>query len=340
VVELDSPIAMADRSGDGRALYIAERAGRVVRVVDGAVDGQPVLDISDQTTTDGERGLLGIDFSDNGNLLYVSYTNLNGDSHVDEYRMDGNHADTGRRRSVLEVAQPYSNHNGGNVVIGPDGLLYFGLGDGGGGGDPHGHGQDRSTLLGSLLRIDPRPADGSPYRIPHDNPFVDDSDAQPETWAYGLRNPWRFSFDRETGDLWIGDVGQSAIEEIDWAPFDQAGGANFGWNAFEGTQRYADGPAPDNAVPPVHEYRQTPERHTVIGGYVYRGRAINGLNGAYLYSDLYDGVIRALVLDDGEVTSDHEFAAQVPQVVSFGEDGRGELYALSLAGPVYRLTAG
>jgi glucose/arabinose dehydrogenase len=339
VVELEGPTAMATRSGDDSALYIAEIGGRVVRVVDGAVDGQPVLDISDQTTPGGERGLLGIDFSDDGTLLYVSYTNREGDTRLDEYRMDGNRAATGTRRSVLQVEQPYPNHNGGNVVFGPDGQLYFGLGDGGSGGDPHGHGQDRSTLLGSLLRIDPSSGGGAPYRVPDDNPFVDEGNARPEIWAYGLRNPWRFSFDRQTGDLWIGDVGQDAIEEIDWVPFDQVAGTNFGWNIFEGSERFTDGQA-DNAVPPVHEYRHTPERHTVIGGYVYRGRAIDGLNGAYLYSDLYDGVIRGLVLDNGEITDKREFAATVPQIVSFGEDARGELYALSLAGPVFRLTAG
>jgi glucose/arabinose dehydrogenase len=340
VAELDGPTAMADRAGDDSAIYIAERGGRVMRVAGGAVDGQPVLDISDRTTVDGERGLLGLDFSEDGSLLYVSYTNRDGDSRVDEYEMDGNRAATGTRRTLIGVEQPYSNHNGGNVVIGPDGLLYFGLGDGGAADDPHGHGQDLSTLLGSLLRVDPAAGGDAPYRVPDDNPFVDAGDAQPEIWAYGLRNPWRFSFDRETGDLWLADVGQNMTEEIDWLPFDQAAGANFGWNAFEGTRPFAGGLDAEDAVPPVHEYQHTSVRHTVIGGYVYRGRAIDGLDGTYLYSDLYDGVIRGLVMDDGEITVDHEFAVEVPQIVSFGEDARGELYALSLAGPVYRLSAG
>jgi glucose/arabinose dehydrogenase len=336
VVELDAPTAMADRPGDEAALYVAERGGRVVRVVDGAVDDAPVLDISDQTTSDGERGLLGIDFSDDGSRLYVSYTDRNGDSRLDEYRMTANRADAGSQRMLFEVAQPYSNHNGGNVVTGPDGLLYYGLGDGGSAGDPHNNGQDRSTLLGDLLRIDPRPGDDAPYRVPDDNPFVGDGETRPEIWIYGLRNPWRFSFDRETDDLWIADVGQGELEEIDRLPFDQAGGTNLGWRVFEGTQRYADGNAED-AVPPVYEYPHD-GRCSVTGGYVYRGSDIDGLAGAYLYGDYCDGVIRALALDGDDVGDEREFDAQVPELVSFGEDARGELYALSLSGPVYRLT--
>jgi glucose/arabinose dehydrogenase len=338
VVELEAPTAMADRAGDEDALYVAERAGRIVRVVDGTVDGAPVLDISDRTTSDGERGLLGIDFSGDGSWLYVSYTDRNGDSRLDEYRMSATRADPGTQRTLLGVAQPYSNHNGGNVVTGPDGLLYYGLGDGGSAGDPHNHGQDLSTLLGAMLRIDPRPGDGSPYRVPEDNPFVDDDDARSEIWIYGLRNPWRFSFDRLTDDLWIGDVGQGAIEEIDWLPFDQAGGTNLGWRVFEGTRRYAGGTA-ENAVPPVYEYPHDGGRCSVTGGYVYRGAQIDGLNGAYLYGDFCDGVIRAIVLDGNEVTARRQFDAEVPALVAFGEDSRGELYALSLSGPVYRLTA-
>jgi glucose/arabinose dehydrogenase len=336
VVEVDAPTAMADRPGDDDALYVAERAGRIVRVVDGEVDDAPVLDISDRTTADGERGLLGIDFSDDGSRLYVSYTDLNGDSRLDEYRMNADRADSGSRRMLLGVEQPYSNHNGGNVVTGPDGLLYYGLGDGGSAGDPHNHGQDRSTLLGSMLRIDPRPGDGAAYRVPEDNPFVGDDDALPEIWIYGLRNPWRFSFDRQTDDLWIGDVGQGEIEEIDRLPFDQAGGANLGWRVFEGTQRYAEGSA-ENAVPPVYEYPHD-GRCSVTGGYVYRGTQVDGLHGAYLYGDLCDGVIRALALDGDEVTAEREFDVEVSGLVAFGEDSSGELYALSLSGPVYRLT--
>jgi glucose/arabinose dehydrogenase len=334
VAELDAPTALADRAGDGDALYVAERGGRIVRVAGGAVDGQAVLDISAETTSDGERGLLGLDFSADGDRLYVSYTDRSGDSRLDAYPMDGTRADPAGRRNLLEVAQPYSNHNGGNVVTGPDGLLYYGLGDGGAAGDPQDNGQDRSTLLGALLRIDPDGGD-EPYTVPDDNPFIGDGDARPEIWVYGLRNPWRFSFDRATDDLWIGDVGQGAIEEIDRLPFAQAAGANLGWRVFEGTSRYSDGDLPD-AVPPIHEYSHD-GRCSITGGYVYRGTEIDGLAGSYLYGDFCDGVIRAITADGDQVTAQRDFDAQIPELVAFGEDATGELYALSLAGTVFRL---
>ena len=336
VVDLDAPTALAIRPGDD-ALYIAERGGRVVRVVDGQVTGDPVLDISAQTTSDSERGLLGLAFSADGQHLYVSFTNQAGDSQLDEYALQDAVARRDSRRNLLLVGQPYSNHNGGNVVTGPDGMLYLGLGDGGAGGDPHGNGQDRSTLLGGLLRIDPNPSGGQPYTIPPDNPYADGG-GRGELWAYGLRNPWRFTFDRATDDLWIGDVGQGAIEEIDRIPFDRAAGANFGWNVFEGTQRFSDGRAP-NAVPPIFEYPHD-GRCSVTGGYVYRGDDVPDLRGSYIFGDYCDGVVRALTADGSTVTVDRSLDVTVPALVSFGEDGDGELYALSLEGTVFRITAG
>ena len=336
VVELDAPTALAIRPGDD-ALYIAERGGRVVRVVDGQVTGDPVLDISPQTTSDGERGLLGLAFSADGGRLYVSFTNQAGDSQLDEYEMRDAVVRRRSRRNLLLVGQPYSNHNGGNVVTGPDGMLYFGLGDGGAGGDPQGNGQDRSTLLGGLLRIDPAPSGGEPYTVPQDNPFVG-REGRDELWAYGLRNPWRFTFDRATDDLWIGDVGQGAIEEIDRMPFDRVGGANFGWNVFEGTQRFSSGRAP-KAVPPIFEYPHD-GRCSVTGGYVYRGDEIPELSGSYVFGDYCDGVVRALTADGNTVTVDRSLDVTVPALVSFGEDADGELYALSLEGTVFRITPG
>jgi glucose/arabinose dehydrogenase len=333
VVELDAPTAMAIRPSDD-ALYFAERGGRVVRVVDDAVSGRPVLDISTQTTSDSERGLLGLTFSADGERLYVSFTNRGGDSQVDEYMMDGAVARIGSRRNLVLVTQPYSNHNGGHVVTGPDGLLYLGLGDGGAGGDPLGSGQDRSTLLGGLLRIDPTPSGDQPYTIPPDNPFVD-GPGRGELWVYGLRNPWRFSFDRETDDLWIGDVGQSAIEEIDHIAFDRAGGANLGWNVFEGTRRFSDGNAPD-AIPPIFEYPHD-GRCSVTGGFVYRGERIPALHGAYVFGDFCDGVVRALATSGRTVSADRSLDIQVPALVSFGQDAAGELYVLSLEGAVHRI---
>jgi len=336
VVSLDQPTAMAVRRGD-ETLFIAERTGRVVAVRDGSVAEQAVLDLSEQTVAESERGLLGIAFSPDGRTLYASYTNLDGDTRLDAYDFADATADPSSRRELLAVDQPFANHNGGNVAIGPDDLLYLGLGDGGSAGDPHGHGQDPGTLLGSLLRIDP--GSGDPYAIPEDNPFVDRAGAQPEIYAYGLRNPWRFSFDRDTGDLWIADVGQGAREEIDYAPSGQGAGANYGWNLREGAISYSGEPPADN-VEPVFDYGRDGGRCSVTGGYVYRGAAVPGLRGAYLYSDYCDGVIRALRLDGREVEQSVSLDIAAPAVVSFGQDNDGELYVLSLEGPVYRLVPG
>jgi glucose/arabinose dehydrogenase len=336
VVELDAPIAMAVRPGDD-ALYVAERAGRVVRVVDGAGEATAVLDISGSTTSDAERGLLGLAFSPDGGTLYVSYTDLAGDSRLDAYELDGTDARSDSRRALLSVEQPFSNHNGGHVVTGPDGLLYLGLGDGGSADDPLGNGQDKSTLLGGVLRIDPTPSDDAPYTVPADNPFVN-GDGRDELWVYGLRNPWRFSFDADSDDVWIGDVGQGTVEEIDRLPFDEAAGANLGWNAFEGTRQFSGTAAPD-AVPPVFEYPHD-GRCSVTGGHVYRGDEIPALYGAYVYGDFCDGVVRAIVVDDGTVVQQRALDVQLPSLVSFGQDADLELYALSLDGTVFRLTDG
>jgi glucose/arabinose dehydrogenase len=336
IVELDRPIAMAVRPGDD-ALYIAERSGRVVRVVDGSADATPVLDITAQTTQDSERGLLGLAFSPDGGTLYASYTDLSGDTQLDAYELNGTEARPDSRRNLLSVDQPFSNHNGGNVVTGPDGLLYLGLGDGGSGNDPRGNGQDPSTLLGGVLRIDPSPSGDAPYAVPADNPFVG-NDGRDELWLYGLRNPWRFSFDAANDDVWIGDVGEGAVEEIDRLPFEEAGGTNLGWNVFEGTRRSTGAEAPD-AVPPVFEYPHD-GRCSVTGGYVYRGDDVAALHGAYVYGDFCDGVVRAIVVEDGAVAQQRAFDVSVPSLVSFGQDAQLELYALSLNGTVFRLTDG
>jgi len=336
VASLEQPTAMAVRQGDD-TLFIAERTGRVVALRNGSVAEQAVLDLSEQTAAEGERGLLGIVFSPDGQTLYASYTNLDGDTRLDAYNFAEGAADPGSRRQLLAVDQPFGNHNGGNVAIGPDDLLYLGLGDGGSAGDPQANGQNRGTLLGKLLRIDPD--GGEPYAIPEGNPFVDEADAQPEIYAYGLRNPWRFSFDRDAGDLWIADVGQGAREEIDYAPSGQGAGANYGWNLREGAISYSGEPPQDN-VEPVFDYNRDGGRCSVTGGYVYRGDAIPGLRGAYLFSDYCDGVIRALRLDGRDVEQSASLNLQAPAVVSFGQDNDGELYVLSLEGPVYRLVPG
>jgi glucose/arabinose dehydrogenase len=336
VATLDQPLALAVRTGDS-ALYVAEKTGRVMAIRDGRVDQTPVLDLSSEVSGGGEQGLLGLAFSPDGNSLYASFTDLNGDTRVKVYAMRGGTADPGSARDVLHVDQPYSNHNGGEVIFGPDGDLYVGLGDGGSEGDPQDQGQDLGTLLGKILRIAPEP-DGS-YSVPADNPFVSRDGARGEIWAYGLRNPWRFSFDRTTGDLWIGDVGQNAWEEVDFRPASSTGGENYGWSLREGNHEYKGSRPPDN-VDPIFEYSHESGGCVVTGGYVYRGSAIPKLQGAYVFADYCLGRINALVQRDGRMAARRTFDLKVPAVASFGEDRNGELYALSLEGGVYRLVAG
>ena len=338
VATVEQPLAITIRRGDP-SLYIAEKTGRVVAIRDGRVTSRPVLDLSDDVSLGGEQGLLGLAFSTDGQYLYVNYTDVEGDTRIVGYAMHGDRANRSSRRQVLFVAQPFDNHNGGDLVFGPDGDLYVGLGDGGSGGDPHGNGQSLGTLLGKMLRIRPTPTGPEPYRVPPDNPFVGDPGARPEIWAYGLRNPWRYSFDPATGDLWIADVGQSAWEEIDRLPAGSPGGANFGWNLLEGTHRYA-GSAPPGAVPPVYEYSHATGGCVVIGGDVYRGSAIPALVGDYVFADFCEGTLQALRLQpDGSVTH-QPLGVSLPNVSSFGTGPDGELYVTSLDGGVYRLTRG
>jgi glucose/arabinose dehydrogenase len=338
IATLDQPLAMAIRDGDP-ALYIAEKTGAVIPIRDGKVDQTPVLDIGGSVSLGSEQGLLGLAFAPDGRTLFINYTDTNGDTHVTSFAMKDGRADPSTARDLLVVPQPYSNHNGGNLVFGPDGYLYIGLGDGGSGGDPHGNGQSRSTLLGKMLRIDPTPRADRPYAIPPDNPFVDQEGTRPEIWALGLRNPWRYSFDRATGDLWIGDVGQSAWEEIDRQPAGR-GGENYGWNVMEGDHAYSGAPAPPNLVAPVYEYSHDGGGCSVTGGYVYRGEAIPDLAGAYLFGDFCIGRLEALRFADGKMRGYRELGPTVPSLSSFGEDADGELYALSLSGGVFRLAHG
>ncbi|MFW6720872.1 PQQ-dependent sugar dehydrogenase [Streptomyces sp. MAR4 CNY-716] len=333
VAEAQNP--SAGTAGPGDSVWIAERAG-TVRVLTGSGLGEPVLDISDETTTDGERGLLGVAFDPGFEHFYISFTDREGTSTVDEFAVADGALDPDSRRTVLTQEQPYSNHNGGQISFGPDGMLYIALGDGGAGGDPHDYGQNLGTLLGKMLRIDP--AGGAPYAIPEDNPFVDDAQAKGEIWAYGLRNPWRFSFDAQTGDLWIGDVGQNKVEEIDYAPAGSPGGENYGWGRMEGSQVF-DGEEPANHVPPVHEYGRDGLGCSVTGGFVYRGEAIPDLAGQYLFSDYCDGTVRALEVENGEVVGESDLGVSGGEVISFVQGGDNELYVLDIGGPVQRLDA-
>jgi glucose/arabinose dehydrogenase len=335
VAQLQQPVAMALRPGE-RTLYLAEQVGRVRAIRGGQLDPTPVVDISDKVTAGGEQGLLGLAFSPDGRYLYLAYTDRDGDHQISELTMRGQRADPGSERSLLHFDDPFPNHNGGQLAFGPDRRLYIAFGDGGSGGDPLGNGQSLGTLFGKVLRIDPRPSGGRPYGIPPDNPFVDRGGARPEIWDYGLRNPWRFSFDAATGDLWIGDVGQNAYEEVDHEPAG-SGGRNYGWNRREGLHAYGGGERPDGAVDPVIEYSHDSGGCTVIGGFVYRGQRVRGLRGAYLYGDYCAGWVRAARVSGGKVAEQRDLGLDVNSLSSFGTDADGELYALSLGGDVYRI---
>jgi glucose/arabinose dehydrogenase len=331
--DLDNPVALAPRPGSD-LLYVAEQY-RGVRVInaDGSL-GDVVLDLEGAVSEGNEQGVLGLAFSPDGSKLYVDFTDLDGDTHVVEYAAGEVDIDDASARDVIVVDQPFANHNGGDLKFGPDGMLYIALGDGGAGGDPQGNGQNRDALLGKILRIDPSPTASSAYSVPGDNPFVGGDGAQ-EVWAWGLRNPWRFSFDRSTGDLWIGDVGQNIYEEIDFAPAG-AGGLNFGWNAREGLHDYDGGSMPDGAVDPVIEFSHDDGNCSVTGGFVYRGLDIAPLVGSYVFADYCKGDLIALDRR-GDTALPIELGVNVAEVTSFGEDNAGELYVLSRQGTIWKL---
>jgi glucose/arabinose dehydrogenase len=341
VAAVQAPTAMTARPGDA-ALYVTEQAGRVRAIRNGTLDPNPVIDLRDTIASGGERGLLGVAFSPDGATLYVDYTNKNGDTRVDAYPMqaDGT-ADRGGRRELLAIAQPQPNHNGGNLVTGPDGMLWIGTGDGGAADDvgsghaPGGNGQSLDTLLGKLLRIDPNPTAGAAHGIPSDNPYANGG-GRPEIWAYGLRNPWKFSFDADTGALVIGDVGQNEYEEIDWLPAGTKPPVNFGWNIREGRHEHRNG-STAGLTDPVLEYSHDDGRCSISGGYVYRGTKIPDLRGTYLYSDNCDGKIRGTPIGAGAQTGEIDFGLQATGVSGFGQDNAKELYVLSLTDGVYRM---
>jgi glucose/arabinose dehydrogenase len=355
VGEVEAPTALAARSGTDD-LYVTEQSGAVRRISvrheyagDGSirrttrrVESGDVVDLSERTRMDGEQGLLGLAFSSDGRHLYVDYTDEDGATHVDELPMSRNdRADRDRRRELLVVPQPFPNHNGGQLAVGPDGFLYVAMGDGGGAGDPEGNGQDPATLLGSILRIDPEGALGDQaYTLPTGNPFLLDPRGAPEVWLFGVRNPWRFSFDPETDDLWVADVGQNEVEEITRLPAAEGGagrGANLGWNLVEGDRPFEGGVAPEGHSAPIFTYPRTDGACAVTGGYVYRGTAIPALRGAYVYGDYCKGEIRALVASGDTVVDEQPLGLQVPALTSFGVDGDGELWALSQQGKIFRI---
>lgn len=332
--------------GQPSRLYVVQQSGRI-RIMDrGRLRSAPFLDVSGSISSGGERGLLGLAFhpgyARNGRF-FVNYTDRSGDTRVVEYRRANANRARPSGRQLLRIDQPYSNHNGGHLAFGPDGFLYIGTGDGGSGGDPDDNGQDRSTLLGALLRIDvDSRGRGRPYGIPPGNPFARGGGA-PEIYAYGLRNPWRFSFDRVRGDLWIGDVGQNAIEEIDFRPRGRGAGANFGWNAFEGRSSFpGGGPLRGSRhVPPVAQYTHS-AGCSVTGGYVYRGSRAGALRGRYVYADYCSGRVwsmRAGPRPGGVREETRRLGQSLGNVTSFGEGLNGDLYVVA-GGALYRFVGG
>ena len=346
----DAPVYVTAPPGDTRRVFVVEQGGTVRVITGGKRRSRPFLDIRGKVIAGGEQGLLSIAFAPDyarTRRFYVNYTDRSGTQSVVEYRRSKSsrdRADAGSARRILRYDDEEANHNGGLVKFGPDKMLYIGTGDGGGANDQHGergNAQNLGSLLGKLLRIDPRRSGGRAYRVPSSNPFVGRSGARGEIYSYGLRNPWRFSFDRRTGDLTIADVGQNAVEEVNFAAKDGARGANYGWRPFEGTRRNFDEPAPD-AVEPVIELSHDDGNCSITGGYVVRDPNLPALAGRYVYGDLCVGRLRSARLSPGSAQGDAPVRglAKVEQLASFGEDARGRVYVVSLTGPVYRLAAG
>ena len=344
---LNFPVFLTNVPDDDSRLFIIEKAGRIRIIKDGTLLGTPFLDIAPLVSTGFEQGLLGLAFDPNyaGNgRFYVNYTDTAGDTQIVRYLVSAN-PDIARAvqdKILLSVDQPFSNHNGGNIIFGPDGYLYIGMGDGGSSNDPQGNGQDLTDLLGSVLRVDVRPDED--YAIPNDNPFRNHPSAREELWDYGLRNPWRFSFDLQTGDLYIADVGQNAREEINVAPETAGGGKgfNYGWNIMEGTI-CTPGINPNCTTAglrlPVLDYDHSGGNCSITGGYVYRGTAIPNIQGTYFYGDFCAGWVRSFRYQNGQATDQTEWSSLSPggQITSFGEDNQGEIYILSQQGGVYRV---
>ncbi len=341
----DRPLGLATPPDGSGRLFVVQQSGRIRIIENGGYKDPPFLDLTDAISPEvfsgsyTERGLLGLafhpDFAENG-LFFVNYTDRSGHTQIVRYSISADNpdvADPASAETILSVAQPYRNHNGGHLAFGPDAYLYIGLGDGGSAGDPQGNGQNPGALLGKMLRID---VDGdAPYSIPGDNPFVNDPNYAPEIWALGLRNPWRYSFDRATGDLYIADVGQGDWEEVNFQPGDSPGGENYGWNIYEGTHPFEGSGDPASFVTPIAEYSHA-LGISITGGYVYRGAAIPDLEGVYLYGDWGSGRIWAAYRDEGDTWQASEFMETGRFVSSFGEDEQGELYLVDYSGAILR----
>jgi len=342
---LSSPVHLASPPNDNR-LFVVEQPGRIRIIQNGALIPAPFLDIDAKVLSGGERGLLSVAFHPSYSTnrhFFVYYTDNNGDIQVERYTASAtspNTADAASARPILNVPHPgNSNHNGGQLAFGPDGFLYIGTGDGGSGGDPPNNAQNRNVLLGKILRLDVNPSGSGAYTVPASNPFVGQANVRSEIWAYGLRNPWRFSFDRAGSVLYIGDVGQNRREEIDAVALAPSG-VNFGWRIMEGTGCHNPAMLCDQAglTLPVHEYDTSGGNCAVTGGFVYRGTAIPQVVGLYFFSDYCKGGLRSFRLVNGAATDVREWNAGVgATITSFGEDRNGELYVLSHGGTVGKL---
>ena len=339
---LTKPVGLTNAGDGSKRVFVIEQSGIIRIIQDGVLVPDPFLDIRSRTGSDGsEQGLLGLAFHPNyaqNGYFYVNYTDLNGDTIIARFQVspdNPNLADPNSEYQLLQINQPYANHNGGEVAFGPDGYLYLGLGDGGSAGDPQGNGQSLATLLGKILRVDVDQAE--PYTIPSDNPFANGG-GQPEIWAYGLRNPWRFSFDRQTGNLYIADVGQNAWEEINFLPSGSMGGTNFGWNFFEGSHPYQGIPqAGASFAPPIAEYAHD-QGCSVTGGYVYRGSLLPELQGIYFYGDYCTGTVWGLRQSEAGQWQSMELFKNTGRISSFGEDEAGELYLVDHSGNIFILS--
>jgi glucose/arabinose dehydrogenase len=338
-----APVFVTAPPGDTNRLFVVEQGGTIRVLHHDSLRVTPFLDVSGHIVSGGEQGLLSLAFHPayaQNSRFFVYFTDKHGDTRVVRYRVsaDPDIADSTSGDTILATPQPFSNHNGGLLLFGPDGKLYVGLGDGGSGGDPLGNGQNLGTVLGKILRLDvDLPA---PY-VPADNPFVGTAGARGEIWLYGLRNPWRFSFDRTAADLYVADVGQSAWEEVDVLPSGGPGGQNLGWNVMEGNHCYAASSCDRTGLlPPLAEYTHS-DGCSVTGGYVYRGTRVSSLQGLYLYGDFCSGWVRSFRYANGQATEPREWPALAVSggLSSFGEDPRGDVYLTTLSGNLYRIVA-
>ncbi|HET9591669.1 MAG TPA: PQQ-dependent sugar dehydrogenase, partial [Solirubrobacterales bacterium] len=349
--KFDAPTYVTGAPGYPKLLFVVEQPGEIAVLRDGHRLGKPFIDLRSQVSYGGERGLLSVAFPPDyprSKRFYVYYTDPDGNIRIDEFkRGSATRARPASRRQVIVIPHPVNaNHNGGQLQF-LGNLLYFGTGDGGSGGDPPNNAQNKDVLLGKLLRIDPRPAGGKPYSVPHDNPFVG-KPGRDEIYSYGLRNPFRFSFDTTTAQqprIAIGDVGQNEVEELDYTTVAAAGGANFGWDAFEGFSKYTDEnsgtPDPGGTVKPIFAYHHSRGGGScsIIGGYVARDPRLPNLRGRYVYADLCEGQLRVLTPHLKKASGDHKLGLHVESPSSFGEDDQHRLYVASIEGSVYRLVS-